>query len=316
LELVILLNFLRSIINLITIKVEYALKEIDFLIFSYDPKNMSTKTKKNTNDKSESAGRKENKIGESPLILRFKQFDENLAVAELSPDMKIIDADKNFHQLFGYLSGSLINSFHSILLKDSKEEESELIRKVNKGEQVKGEFKRITKSGEEIILKGVYSPVYDDLKRLIRVVNVYNNENKLSKSNKIKINKDSINDPVGSVLIVEDEALIAYSMKELLTGEGYDEVQICKSGEEALLIFKTLNPSLIIMDYSLKGAITGLQASIEIQKTLSCPIIFISAFYKDLKNLNASIKNSYFLDKPVDRRKLTSLLNSIRMKVN
>ena len=60
------------------------------------------------------------------------------------------------------------------------------------------------------------------------------------------------------ILLVEDDVLIRFSTSELLRDHGY-EVAECDSAEEALsLLSAGLQPSLIVTDVRMPGAIDGL----------------------------------------------------------
>ena len=81
-----------------------------------------------------------------------------------------------------------------------------------------------------------------------------------------------------SVLIVEDEGLIALHLQELLEKAGYNVLDLVPSGEEAIEYVKTFPaPDLIFMDITLDGRLDGIETAREILTRFKIPIIFLTA---------------------------------------
>lgn len=78
-----------------------------------------------------------------------------------------------------------------------------------------------------------------------------------------------------TIMVVEDEAPIALLLKVYLEKEGY-EVQVAVDGEEALLIFPRIKPSLVLLDLMLPGK-DGWAVLNDIRKQSSCPVIILTA---------------------------------------
>ena len=81
-----------------------------------------------------------------------------------------------------------------------------------------------------------------------------------------------------SILLVEDEALIAMSEASMLRKAGY-KVTVAHSGEQAIDIVQA-GPqaiNLILMDINMEPGMDGTQAAQEILKTHNIPIIFLSS---------------------------------------
>jgi CheY-like chemotaxis protein len=79
------------------------------------------------------------------------------------------------------------------------------------------------------------------------------------------------------ILIVEDEIVVASEIKLRLENMGYTVLGIVNSGLGAIQRTETLEPDIILMDITLKGNMTGLEASREIAKFSDTPVIFITA---------------------------------------
>ena len=80
-----------------------------------------------------------------------------------------------------------------------------------------------------------------------------------------------------SVLIVEDEALIAEETADRLTALGYQVLGIADNGPDAIALAARLRPAAVLMDIRLKGSMSGIEAARQIYQQQQTPIIFASA---------------------------------------
>jgi PAS domain S-box-containing protein len=81
-----------------------------------------------------------------------------------------------------------------------------------------------------------------------------------------------------SILIVEDEALVAEDLKEMLLGLGYEVPDIANTGENAIALADEHRPDLILMDINLSSEMDGITAGGEIRSRWGIPIIYVTAF--------------------------------------
>jgi len=79
------------------------------------------------------------------------------------------------------------------------------------------------------------------------------------------------------ILVVEDEMLVAAKISMLLTNLGYDITGILARGEEAVVSVKENSVDLVLLDINLKGAIDGIETSIQIHRFSGIPIIYVTA---------------------------------------
>ncbi|MBC8228311.1 response regulator, partial [bacterium] len=79
------------------------------------------------------------------------------------------------------------------------------------------------------------------------------------------------------ILIVEDEILIAESIKISLQYLGYDVSAMVASGEEAIKNAAENRPSLVLMDIVLIGEIDGIEAANEIRSRFDIPVVYLTA---------------------------------------
>jgi two-component system, response regulator PdtaR len=81
-----------------------------------------------------------------------------------------------------------------------------------------------------------------------------------------------------TILVVEDDGLIALYLTELMEKTGY-RVGSASSGEMAIGSMKESPvPDLILMDIGLAGSLDGIETLREIRKQFSIPVIFITAY--------------------------------------
>ena len=79
-----------------------------------------------------------------------------------------------------------------------------------------------------------------------------------------------------SILVVEDEALIADDLERTLRRLGYAVPAVIAEGERALEAAERHAPSLVLMDIKLKGRVDGIDAARAIQDRFETPIVFIT----------------------------------------
>jgi diguanylate cyclase (GGDEF)-like protein len=79
-----------------------------------------------------------------------------------------------------------------------------------------------------------------------------------------------------SILLVEDESIVAHDLAETLTRLGYRVSGIANEGGQAVRMAQELQPQLVVMDVGLRGEIDGIQAARLIQERASIPVIFLT----------------------------------------
>jgi len=94
-------------------------------------------------------------------------------------------------------------------------------------------------------------------------------------------------DPV-SILLVEDEGLIARDLEDTLTRLGYRVSGIASEGAEAIEMARVLHPQLVVMDVSLRGDVDGIEAACAIQEDAPVPVIFLTG-HSDTETLQRAV---------------------------
>ena len=82
----------------------------------------------------------------------------------------------------------------------------------------------------------------------------------------------------GSVVIVEDELLIALDLKSIVEGLGASVTGLTGTAAEALQLVGEHRPSVVLVDYLLRDAETGIDLVEEIREVHDCTTIFVTAF--------------------------------------
>lgn len=81
-----------------------------------------------------------------------------------------------------------------------------------------------------------------------------------------------------NVLIVEDEPIYSFQLKKIVGELGYHTIGVTESSEGVMEQIKKQAPDLILMDIHIKGEISGIELSAQIQSFRKTPIIFITSF--------------------------------------
>jgi PAS domain S-box-containing protein len=111
--------------------------------------------------------------------------------------------------------------------------------------------------------------------------------------------------PPARILVVEDEAIVAMSIKDRLRDLGYEVAGVVSTGEDAVNAAEELMPDLILMDIVLKGRMDGVEAAGEIRRRLEIPVVYLTAYsdHAALKRAKITVPYGYIL-KPFEQREL------------
>jgi two-component system, cell cycle sensor histidine kinase and response regulator CckA len=112
-----------------------------------------------------------------------------------------------------------------------------------------------------------------------------------------------------SILIVEDESIVALDLQETLNGMGYDAYAIASSADEAIAYVSERCPDLILMDIRIKGDRDGIQTAELLRDQFLVPAIFLTAHADDATIARAKRTTPYgYLLKPVRAAELRSAI--------
>jgi signal transduction histidine kinase/DNA-binding response OmpR family regulator/HPt (histidine-containing phosphotransfer) domain-containing protein len=110
-----------------------------------------------------------------------------------------------------------------------------------------------------------------------------------------------------TILIVEDEGLVAKDLSGKLANLGYEVVGISAAGEEVVALACRLRPSLVLMDIWLKGPMDGIKAAEAIQQQYDVPIVYLTAHSDSATLARAKVTGPFgYILKPFDERDLAT----------
>lgn len=117
-----------------------------------------------------------------------------------------------------------------------------------------------------------------------------------------------------SILIVEDESIIALNLKYDLEDLGYEVIDIVDTGDDAIDKAVEYRPDLTVMDINLKGDINGIQAAKKIL-ALDLAVIYLTANTDDITFNEATSTSpaSAFIPKPYD---INTLSKNVALAIN
>tara|TARA_B110000238_G_scaffold9269_1_gene9400 strand:- start:7571 stop:9631 length:2061 start_codon:yes stop_codon:yes gene_type:complete len=108
-----------------------------------------------------------------------------------------------------------------------------------------------------------------------------------------------------TILVVEDEVLVARDIKSRLIRMGYEVLDTARKGAEAIEKALALKPDLVLMDIHLADEIDGIEAALRIRETIDVPVIFCTAYADEETLERAKISTPYgYVLKPFDNREL------------
>jgi signal transduction histidine kinase len=120
---------------------------------------------------------------------------------------------------------------------------------------------------------------------------------------------DSDKKDAPTVLVVEDESIVAMDMERRLRGLGYIVAGRVLTGKDAILEDEHLKPDVILMDIHLKGEMDGIEAAGIIRSRRSVPVIYITAYSDQatLERAKQTQPHGYIL-KPFQEREIHSVI--------
>ncbi|MEI9986199.1 MAG: response regulator [Aliidongia sp.] len=84
------------------------------------------------------------------------------------------------------------------------------------------------------------------------------------------------------VLIIEDEPIIAMDLESLVESQGHRVIGIAATHADALALIENEKPGLVLADIQLADGSSGLDAVNEILRSITVPVIFVTAYPEQL----------------------------------
>ena len=112
------------------------------------------------------------------------------------------------------------------------------------------------------------------------------------------------------IMIVDDDKNIAQLIRLLLEKQGY-AVTTCENGSEALRLFESTKPDLLILDIMLPG-MDGWEVCRSVRQQSATPIIMLSAKDETFdKVLGLELGADDYITKPFDNKELVARVKAV-----
>lgn len=111
-----------------------------------------------------------------------------------------------------------------------------------------------------------------------------------------------------TVLIIEDEPLIAIDLESVVTSIGHRVLAIARTRQEAVVAFKKHKPGLVLADIQLADGSSGLDAVNEILGSTEVPVIFITAYPEQLLT-GKRPEPTFLISKPFRQETLQAVIS-------
>jgi PAS domain S-box-containing protein len=112
-----------------------------------------------------------------------------------------------------------------------------------------------------------------------------------------------------SILIVEDERIIAQDLQQTLLQLGYASCGVAADGEEALVMAREHRPDVVLMDIRIRGALDGIGTAERLRAEIDVPVVYLTAHADSATLARAKQTGPYgYLLKPVKPAELRSVL--------
>lgn len=111
-----------------------------------------------------------------------------------------------------------------------------------------------------------------------------------------------------TVLIVEDERMIALDIEQAVTALGHEVVAIARTEGEATKAFAEHEPGLVLCDIQLADGSSGIDAVKTMLAMFDVPVIFVTA-YPDRLLTGKRPEPTYLLEKPMHPPMLKALIS-------
>jgi DNA-directed RNA polymerase specialized sigma24 family protein/CheY-like chemotaxis protein len=110
-----------------------------------------------------------------------------------------------------------------------------------------------------------------------------------------------------SVMIIEDEAIIALHIQSIVEDLGHSVTGIARTRAEAVALAGSSRPELVLADISLADGSSGIDAVKDILAVMDVPVIFITAFPERLLT-GERPEPTYLITKPFEPETVTATI--------
>lgn len=113
------------------------------------------------------------------------------------------------------------------------------------------------------------------------------------------------------VLIIEDELLVAWSLRDVLSFVGCEVTGIAATVSEALVLAENIKPDVALVDVRLAGQHDGIEGAVLLRKQFGLPVIFLTGEVdREAASRAAEVGPVDYLVKPVHTRQLVEAIRT------
>jgi len=116
--------------------------------------------------------------------------------------------------------------------------------------------------------------------------------------------------PATSVLIIEDDPIIALDMESFVESLGHEVIGVARTRREAVMLARKLDPGLVLADVQLADDSSGIEAVNDFIEEVEAPVIFVTAFPHMLVR-EATGRNVHLVTKPFEMSALRSTIGEV-----
>lgn len=119
-----------------------------------------------------------------------------------------------------------------------------------------------------------------------------------------------------SILIVEDEVLIAWSLHDMLVEMGFVDVRVARDGDEAVELAGVCHPGMLICDVNLGAGDDGVATAIRLRSMAWVPVLFVTGYAGDdiRSRIDQMIGAAPLMRKPIQPRPLARCLSEASLE--
>ena len=119
-----------------------------------------------------------------------------------------------------------------------------------------------------------------------------------------------------SIIILEDECIIALMLKKFLVSLNYEVWGTVMDGKTLIELIQKSKPDLIILDVHIKGNINGLETYQIIRNDWDIPAIFLTGNSAEVANIQKKYPKVIVMEKPVSLHELKKTIDTVFLSEN
>lgn len=115
------------------------------------------------------------------------------------------------------------------------------------------------------------------------------------------------------VLVIEDEAMIAWMLESLLEDLGFETITLASNAIDAATAVERRIPELVISDINLGSGADGIEAVGAIRNTCSPAVVFVSGYIdsKARSRISEQVAGARILSKPLSADALSAAIRDV-----